>query len=197
VDPNVVVLNAKVRSGVILIAATPSVVIQNVVAQGAKGAVQNEVQSVVILFAARIVALNLALNVAPTVAPSAETLNVVTQAATGDFPNEVVLNEAVLSVALNAVQDVARGVVIQCAVIQCAVIQCAVIQCAATRCAATQCAQSAVDQCAAHRGAMVDSQDEVLPNDGQGVSLVDLRSLGAVQSEVAQDAALFSVQLPV
>ena len=186
-DPNVVVLNAKVRSGVILIAATPSVVIQNVVAQGAKGAVQNEVQSVVILFAARIVALNLALNVAPTVAPSAETLNVVTQAATGDFPNEVVLNEAVLSVALNAVQDVARGVVIQCAV----------IQCAATRCAATQCAQSAVDQCAAHRGAMVDSQDEVLPNDGQGVSLVDLRSLGAVQSEVAQDAALFSVQLPV
>ena len=125
-DPNVVVLNAKVRSGVILTAATPSVA---------------------------------------------------SQAATGDFPNEVVL-----SVVLNAVRDVARGVVIQCAAIQCA---------------ATQCVRYAVDQCVADLGAMVDSQDEVLPNDGQGVYPVDLQSLVAVQSEVAQDAALFSVQLPV
>ena len=123
----------------------------NVVDQGAKDAVQNEVQSVVILFAARIVALN--------VAPNAATPSVV----------------------LNAVRDVARGVVIQCA---------------ATRCAATQSDRYAVDQCVADRDAMVDSQDEVLPNDGQGVSPVDLLSLVAVQSEGAQDAALFSVQLP-
>ena len=120
-DPNVVVLNAKVRSGVILIAATPSVA---------------------------------------------------SQAATADFQNAVVL-----SVVLNAVRDVARGVVIQCA--------------------ATQCVRYAVGQCVADRDARVDSQDEVLPNDGQGVSLVDLLSLVAVQSEGAQDAALFSVQLPV
>jgi len=131
VDPNVVVLNAKVRSGVILIAATPSVA---------------------------------------------------SQAATADFQNAVVL-----SVVLNAVRDVARGVVIQCAATQCVVIQCA----------ATQCVRYAVGQCVADRDARVDSQDEVLPNDGQGVSLVDLLSLVAVQSEGAQDAALFSVQLPV
>ena len=54
-------------------------------------------------------------------------------------------------------------------------------------------ARAVVIQFAANRDAMVDSQDEVLPNVGQGVSPVDLQSLVAVQSEVAQDAALFSV----
>ena len=44
--------------------------------------------------------------------------------------------------------------------------------------------------------ALVDSQDEVLPNDGLVVSPVDLLSQAAVQSEVASCAALLPVPLP-
>jgi len=124
VDPNAqVVTNVAVRSEVIPIAAThcaaiPNVVIQNVVDQGATGVV---------------------LNAAPNGVPNAVTLNVVSQTAMDDFPNEAVPNEAVLSVVLNAVQDVAPGVVLRCAV--------------------TQSDRYAVDQCVADRDAMVDSQD--------------------------------------
>ena len=105
-------------------------------------------------------------NVAPSVAPNAATRNVVSQAATDDFPNA-----AVLSVVLNVVQGVARGVVIQSAV--------------------TLYVRHAVNQCVANLDALFDSQDEVLPNDGQGVSPVDLLSLDAVQRAVAPDAAPF------
>jgi hypothetical protein len=93
---------------------------------------------------------------------------VASQAATGDFPNAVVL-----SVVLNAVQDDARVVVIQSAV-----------------------TRYAVDQRAVDPDALVDSQDEVLPNDGQAVSPVDLLSQAAVQSEVASVAALLPVPRP-
>jgi phage baseplate assembly protein W len=77
-------------------------------------------------------------------------------------------NAVTQSVVLNVVQDVARDVVIQCV-------------------------RYAVDQLVADLDALVDSQDVVLPNDGQGASPVDLLSQVAVQSEVAPDAALFSV----
>jgi hypothetical protein len=136
VDPNVpVVTNAAVRIGVIPSAAT---------------------RCAVILFAARIVVLN--------VAPTAETPSVVSQAARGDF-----LNAAVLRVVLNAVRDVARDVVIPFAV--------------------TQSVRYAVTQCVADPDARVDSQDEVLPNDAQGVFPAGLQNLVAVQSEVAPFSA--------
>jgi hypothetical protein len=93
---------------------------------------------------------------------------VASQAATGDFPNAVVLSEV-----LNVVQDDARVVVIQSAV-----------------------TRYAVDQRVVDPDALVDSQDEVLPNVGQAVSLVDLLSQAAVQSEVASVAALLPVPRP-
>jgi hypothetical protein len=93
---------------------------------------------------------------------------VASQAATGDFPNAVVLSEV-----LNVVQDDARVVVIQSAV-----------------------TRYAVDQRVVDPDALVDSQDEVLPNAGQAVSLVDLLSQAAVQSEVASVAALLPVPRP-
>jgi len=86
----------------------------------------------------------------------------------------VALNVATPNVVLSVAQDVARDGVIPCAVSPCA-----------------------VDQCVENQGAMVDSQDEDLPSDAQGVWPVDLLSLVAVQSEVAPDAALFSVLAPV
>jgi hypothetical protein len=101
---------------------------------------------------------------------------VASQAATGDFPNA-----AVLSVVPNAVQDDARVVVIQSAVIQSS---------------ASLCVHYAVDQRVVDPDALVDSQDEVLPNVGQAVSPVDLLSQAAVQSEVASVAALLSVPRP-
>jgi len=93
---------------------------------------------------------------------------VASQAATGDFPNAVVQ-----SVVLNAVQDDARVVVIQSAV-----------------------TRYALDQRVVDPDALVDSQDEVLPNVGQAVSLVDLLSQAAVQREVASVAALLPVPRP-
>jgi len=93
---------------------------------------------------------------------------VASQAATGDFPNATVQ-----SVVLNAVQDDARVVVIQSAV-----------------------TRYAVDQRVVDPDALVDSQDEVLPNVGQAVSPVDLLSQAAVQSEVASVAALLPVPRP-
>ena len=87
--------------------------------------------------------------------------------------------------ALNAVRGDARDVVIQSVV----------IQSAATPCAVTP---NAVDRCVVDLAAMVDSQYAVLPNDARDVSLVDLRSLDAVQSEDAPDVTLFSaVPAPV
>jgi len=53
-----------------------------------------------------------------------------------------------------------------------------------------------VDQRVVDPDALVDSQDEVLPNDGLVVSPVDLLSQAAVQSEVASCAALLPVPLP-
>jgi len=168
VDLNaLVVLNAEVRSEVIPIAATRCVVIPNAAIQSVVdlGAMV-AVQNAVILFAAQIVALNVVPN---AVTRNAVTPNVVTQAATGDFPIEAVLNEAIQ----NVVQDVARDVVIQCAV--------------------TLFVRHVGDQCVADLDALVDSQDEDLPNDGQDVSPVGRLSPAAVQRADARDASLFSV----
>ena len=97
----------------------------------------------------------------------------------------VALNEVTRCVALNAVRGDARDVVIQSVV----------ILSAATRCVVTR---FAVARCVVDLAAMVDSQYAVLPNDARDVSSVDLLSLDAVQSEVAQDAALFvAVPAPV
>ena len=100
----------------------------------------------------------------------------------------VALNEVTPNAVLNVAQDVARDVVIQCVASLCVVLN--VVQDVARGAVIP----FAVDQCVENQGAMVDSQDGVLPNDGRGVSPVDRLSLVAVQSEVAQDAALFSVQ---
>lgn len=88
--------------------------------------------------------------------------------------NVVTPNAVVLSVVRNVVQDVARDV--------------------AFPCAASLYVRYAGDQCVVDLDAMVDFQDEVLPNDGRGVSPVDLLSLSAVQSAVSPVAALFSVR---
>ena len=102
------------------------------------------------------------------VALNAVTRSVVDQGAMGAVQNAVIPN-----VVLNVVRDVVRRVVIPCAV--------------------TRSGRYAVDQRVADPDVMVGSQDEVLPNDGQGVSPVDLLNLFSVQSEGAPDAALFSV----
>lgn len=151
------VMNAGVRN-----AATRCAVIQSVGDRVARGAVRNAVTRC-------------------AVTRCAATPIVVTQAATGDFPNAAVLSEV-----LNVVQDDARVVAIQCAVVQSAEIQCA----------ACLYVRYAVDQRVVDRDALVDFQAEVLPNVGQGVSPVDLLSQAAVQSEVASDAAPFSVPRP-
>ena len=106
------------------------------------------------------------------VIPIAVTPIVASQAAMGDFQNEAVLN---------VVQDDARDAAIRFVVIPFAV---------------TRSDRYAVDQRVVDPDALVDSQDEVLPNVGQGVSPVDLLSQAAVQSEVASNAALISVPLP-
>ena len=133
-----------------------------------------------------VVTPNVVPSVAQDVAPGAviqcavtrcAVLSVVQDVAPGVvIQNAVTLNVATLSAVLSVARDVAPGVVIQNAV--------------------TRCVRSAVDQCVANRDAMVDSE-EVLPNGGQGVSRVDLLNLVAVQIEVAQDAALFSVPAPL
>jgi len=131
VDPSeVVVRSAVIQTSGIPIVATRSAVIQNA-----------EIQNVVILFEARVVA--------PSVA----------------------LNEATPNAVLSVVQDVARGAVIQCAVTLTVVlsvaqdvalvvvIQCVVIQYAVTPFGVTR---IAVDRCEANLDAMVDSQDAFL-----------------------------------
>ena len=117
---------------------------------------------------------------------SAAIQSVADRDAMGEVQNVVILfealnaarNAATPNAVLSVVQDVARGVVLRSAVTQ------------SVRYAVDQ---RAVDQCAAYPNAMVDSRDEVLPNDGQGVSPVDLLSLAVVQSADARDASLFSV----
>jgi len=141
VDPSeVVVRSAVIQTSGIPIVATRSAVIQNA-----------EIQNVVILFEAQVVAPNVALSEGtPNVA-----LSVVQ-----DVALVVVIRCAVtLTVVLSVAQDVAQGVATLYAVIQYVVIQCVVIQYAVTPFGVTR---IAVDRCEANLDAMVDSQDAFL-----------------------------------
>ena len=125
----VVVTSAVIQTSGIPIVATRSAVIQNA-----------EIQNVVILFEAQVVAPNVA------------------------------LSEATPNAVLSVVQDVARGVVIQCAVTLTVVLSVAqdvalvvVIQYAVIQYVVTPfVTRIAVDRCEANLDAMVDSQDAFL-----------------------------------
>ena len=140
------------------------------------------------------------------------------------FEARVVAPGVALNAVLTVVRDVVRGVVIPIAATRCAATPFGVTQFAVDRCEANldamvdsqgaavlslvqdfaQCVATpfavtrfAVDRCVLALSAMAGSQDEVRPDDGQGVSPVDLLSRAAVQIEVARDAFRFSVLLPV
>ena len=129
-----------------------------------------------------VVILNAAADPTSEVAPNVEVRNAappnaVTQSASGDFLNEVVLI---------GVQDVVLGAVLQSVVTQSAVIQCA-------QSAVTRCAQVVVIQCVVTLAAMVVLQNDSLTVPRFGVQGV----VQAGRDRLAPDAVQSAADAPV